>query len=357
MSLSQYFSFITGLLFIFVISLIFIGDADIYTLAYITVFICAAARAIATPGKRRLKISLVTAYSLILASQIMLLDIAVFVEDAPNGHAPFIRRAFGAAILLLPMMVSRYVSVSKYARFYLPSVEETATIGLSELVNAVEKLKHAAGAINHARKNLSPENIKAVVDDLPRHDSFRYINNGSLTDEYFQKATESLPDPNIYIVISKTGSAASDIISVFTQKQYNHASLSFDNALQTIISYNGGERVYPPGLNMEMLEFFSKKPGAGILIYRLPCPPEKKKRILDKIAAINREGSAYNMLGLVLKRSYRPNIMFCSQFVYKVLDDAGLSYFAKPNGKVSPTDLVELDYYRKLKFEKEIKFL
>jgi hypothetical protein len=79
--------------------------------------------------------------------------------------------------------------------------------------------------------------------------------------------------------------------------------------------------------------------------------------MLEKIAKINVEGSAYNILGLFLhKRKHKPNILYCTQFVYNMLDDVGLVYFSKPEGKISPTDLVELDYYRKLKFELEITF-
>jgi hypothetical protein len=40
------------------------------------------------------------------------------------------------------------------------------------------------------------------------------------------------------------------------------------------------------------------------------------------------------------------NIMFCSQFVYKMLDIVGLAYFNKRPGNIKPDDLVELDYYR-----------
>jgi hypothetical protein len=157
-------------------------------------------------------------------------------------------------------------------------------------------------------------------------------------------------------VISNTGSPASEIISVFTNKQFNHASLSFDRDLKTLLSYNGGDRVYPPGLNPEMLSFFNRKDGAGILVYSLPCPAEKKRFVLEKIREINTEGSAYNMLGLVSGRSFRPNIMFCSQFVYCMLELAGLAYFKKGSGKIEPTDFVELDYRRALSFEYEILF-
>jgi hypothetical protein len=73
------------------------------------------------------------------------------------------------------------------------------------------------------------------------------------------------------------------------------------------------------------------------------------------VEEINREGNAYNMLGLVLKYSHKPNIMFCSQFVYRMLQIAGLAYFNKDNGKVRPTDFIELDYYRNLQFVYELR--
>jgi len=59
---------------------------------------------------------------------------------------------------------------------------------------------------------------------------------------------------------------------------------------------------------------------------------------------------------LVAKHSFRPNIMFCSQFVYKMLKLVGLEFFEKDAGEVRPTDFIELDYYKKMAFEYEIKF-
>ena len=72
------------------------------------------------------------------------------------------------------------------------------------------------------------------------------------------------------------------------------------------------------------MTFFRKKADASILVYALPCTRAQKEQVLDRVAQINREGSAYNMLGLVLKYSHKPNIMFCSQFVYRMLELAGL---------------------------------
>ncbi|MCL2565031.1 MAG: hypothetical protein FWE24_04375 [Defluviitaleaceae bacterium] len=357
MNINKHPIYLNMMFFILLCGLMFFADANLFIITYIALFIFVTLRTLITPSTGKVRRYLVISYFAIMILQVIMVNSIVFGETAvvESVYIHLFRRLVAVAMLLLPLLVSRYIIAGKYAHFYLPTIEETATIGFSELIDVAEGVKRTIADTTETGKKLSINNILEVAADISRHDSFSYINNGSLTDDYFQKTMDSLSDPNIYLVISKTGSPASEIISVFTQKQYNHASLSFDKELKTAISYNGGEKVYPPGLNAEMIEFFSKTPGAKILIYSLPCPTEKKILMIDKIKEINQQGSAYNMLGLLLKRSYKPNIMFCSQFVYKMIDYAGLSYFSKADGKVSPTDLVELDYYKKLRFEKEIE--
>jgi hypothetical protein len=340
---------------VLVAGLLFFGNIVLFALVYVTLFVVVSVRTLVSSAGMATKACLIVAYFMIMIVQVTAAAIVVFDADTLLWIERFARKLFGTAILFLPLAISRYISAGKYSVFYLPSIQEAATISFSELNSGVDTVRRALERLHHAGKSMSAENLKTVLDDLPRHDSFRYINNGSLTSTYFAEAAKSLTDPHVYIVISNTGSVASEIISVFTQRQYNHASLSFDMDLNTIISYNGGERLYPPGLNHEMLEFFNKKPGASILIYSLACSRRQKKRILDKVEEINREGSAYNLMGLVLKYSHKPNIMFCSQFVYKMLDMAGLSYFSKEDGNVRPSDLIELDYHKKLRFVHEIK--
>lgn len=48
--------------------------------------------------------------------------------------------------------------------------------------------------------------------------------------------------------------------------------------------------------------------------------------------------------------------MFCSQFVYHILEISNSNYFNMDQTKVKPTDFVEKDYYRKLEYCYEIKF-
>ncbi|MCL2752572.1 MAG: hypothetical protein FWE44_00305 [Defluviitaleaceae bacterium] len=342
---------------IFLAGLVFFANVTIFVATYIVLFVFVTARVVLTPGESSTKAWLIISYVAVVVLQIIMIANFTLGYGAIEGAGYLLRRLLAVGTLLLPILVSRYVIAGKYGHFHMPSVEDATTIGLSTFFSAHDIIKRATLVANDTKKKLCAKNLKESAVELMRHDSFNYINNGSLNESYFEKAAQSMDDPNIYIIVSKTGSPVSEIISIFTQKQYNHASLSFDADLQTIISYNGGERVYPPGLNAEMIEYLHKADDARILVYSLPCPPEKKQMLLNKVAEINSEGSAYNMIGLFVNRSHKPNIMYCSQFVYTMLHYAGIAHFTKPNGKVvNPTDLIEQDYYKKLTFVQEITF-
>jgi hypothetical protein len=297
------------------------------------------------------KLTLIVSYIVIMILQLTYNTLIIHGEDI-NSFVQTISRVFGVIFSVMPFFVEFRFEYKDFANVYLPSVQNIEVFSFSEVKEYAEDVLNS---INKLNKKLSKDNVLEIMRDIPRHSSFRYINDGSLSEEYFHAAYETLNDPWIYIIISNTGSAASEIISIFTQKQYNHASLSFDRELKTIVSYNGGNKIYPPGMNQEMIEYFNKKEDASIIVYKLNVTSEKKKAMIDKIKEINAEGNAYNLLGLITKRTFKPNIMFCSQFVYKMLKYAELQYFEKKNENVSPIDLVELDYYRKLEYEYEIK--
>ena len=363
MSLRKYFWLTNIVILIAISALLFFGSFALFILVYTAVFLVLLARTFLPRGQKRVKLWLIIAFGFLLACQIVLAEQLLLLPGTDGGRVMideslptyWPRRIICTFVILVPLVISRYVVVAKYAQFYLPSIKETGSIGFAELKEAAAKALLFAEKAGHARDSISPANLREIIQDLPHHDSFNYVNEGTLTESYFKKAEETLADLRLYIVISRTGSAASSIISVFTNKNYNHASLSFDRELQTAVSYNGGNNVYPPGMNPEMLVDFAKNDDASILVYSLPCSAEQKARVLKRIRDINESGSAYNMLGLVTKHSYRPNIMFCSQFVYRMLEMEGLAYFKKADGYVKPTDFVELDYRRALVYEYEVK--
>jgi hypothetical protein len=191
-----------------------------------------------------------------------------------------------------------------------------------------------------SQRALSLRDIGSLIRDLPRHSSSRYLTRRSLPEGWFERAYAALEEPYIYIVVSDTGSPASRFIGIFTAALYNHVSLSFDGALETLVSYNGGNGAAKPGLNAEPLEFLGRRAGASLEVYRLGLDSAQKSGLIERIRAIDREGSSYNLLGLLTGKSKLPNIMFCSQFVYSVLDGAGLAYFEKAEGEVRPEDFI-----------------
>ena len=199
------------------------------------------------------------------------------------------------------------------------------------------------------------QNLKEVIKDLPRHHFLTYCNQNSLSPEMFEKAYQTLENGYVYIILSDTRSPASELISLFTKKQYNHASIAFDKELKTMVSYNNGQNRFPPGLHAEKISHFYHRQGACIMVYTLEATAEQKRNMILKIEQLNREGNSYNTVGLLLKHSFQPNIMFCSQFVYHLLHIAGIAYFEKKEECVKPMDFVELDYKRKLKFLYEKK--
>jgi hypothetical protein len=289
-------------------------------------------------------------YSMIFIFQSVFNNTVIFSENV-NTIPSVIYRIIGLMLVPMPFIVGHLFSEIKNNNF--PSVENMKVFTFNEIAENINSVKRI---IEKSQRTLSKENIDELKNDLPRHNSFRYVNKGSLANEYFELAYDTLNDSKIYIIISNTGSPASEIISMFTKKQYNHASLSFDKELKTIISYNGGEKLYPPGLNMETIKYFNKKKDSSVIVYSLGINTEKKRTIIDEIKRINEQGSAYNLFGLVLKHSFKPNIMFCSQFVYKMLRIVGINYFEKEDGQITPADLIELDYEKKLKYEYKIKF-
>ncbi|XMB86773.1 hypothetical protein RJG79_02990 [Mycoplasmatota bacterium WC44] len=339
MKLSNAFKLL--LLIILVVSLLSFCEHGLYTLAYIVMSIYCTVRLFTIKGKISNKIGITLLYLMLLSFQISFSYFVVFVDDI--GLVKFaIAKAIATIFLALPFIVEEAMTVNKYATISIPNLVDKDTFSFETAL----KIKD----------NVPISSIAEVAKDLPRHKIYTYGNKNSLHYEYFYRCEKSLENPFVYLVLSDTGSSASNLIKIATGKNYNHISLSFDKELQTIVSYNGGEKLYPPGLNEEMIEYFNKKKDASIYVYKLPVTMEQKEIMINYIKNINESGSSYNIIGLLTKTSRRKNIMFCSQFVYNVLCAADAQYFDKIDTYVKPTDFVELDYKRKLQFEKQITF-
>lgn len=236
----------------------------------------------------------------------------------------------------------------------------TKTPGIVNLDEAeFHRIMGIKKVVRHMKKSMVKKSVVAVTQikdisklmlDFPRHSALYYVNRKSLSEAYFDKVMATLNEPYIYLVLSQTGSPAGEIIRKITNKPYSHASLSFDENLDTIVSYNGGEGMCFPGLNQEVIQSFHQKEDASIVIYKIKATKRQKKRMVDKIRMINEQGSSYNYLGFLWSYTFKENIMFCSQFVYTILEVAELHYFDKKPSKVMPMDFLELDTDERLEF-------
>ncbi|MCL1810192.1 MAG: hypothetical protein FWG42_10580 [Clostridiales bacterium] len=225
---------------------------------------------------------------------------------------------------------------------------------LKVLSDATAVMKPTGGVFSFGEVLQAAGGLVEIIKDMPRHNVLEYVNRSAIEKAYFEEAEASLADGYIYVVLSSTGTAAGELIRSVTKKDYSHVSLSFDEGLRTLVSYNGGNGLFAPGMNHELLRFFYQKKDANLLVYRVRATKEQKQAVLDEVRKINNEGSSYNLVGLLLPYSHKENIMFCSQFVYHVLKKTGLAYFAKEPHDVKPMDFVELDLKRKLEFHSQV---
>lgn len=262
-------------------------------------------------------------------------------------------RVFVAGLLLLSFFLEQFF-LRKSKDYCVGKMDEDA-MSFEDLRYLKQRIDHKAKRIKEVGGVVTPQFVRDIASDFPRNCAIRYMAKESLSETYFENLEKSLTDPYVYLVFSDTGSPASNFIGIFTNKPYNHLSISFDSELTTLVSYNGGERVSPPGLNQEMIEWFYQKEDASIRVYRLKVTLEQKKIMAERIKTINKEGSAYNLVGVAIGKSIQPNIMVCSEFVYGLLESVNAHYFTKTALEVKPADMIELDYERKLEFVETIQ--
>ena len=342
------------LVFILILGMAFVsfGTAGIFFSAYIAIGMILTLKTATSGQYTSRKFGLVGVYLALLVVQLLFCQIVIFGGPLHGPMFTF-KKILGIILMYTPFIVNTYAN---YRRSVFPSVEDIYTVSFHSLTDGLDRIVRAKNGLAKTRQSLSITNISGFLSDLPRHSATSYINRNGLTDVYFQDCETSMDDLHIYLIMSDTGSYGSELLSVFTRKMYNHVSISFDYDLKTVVSYNGGEKLYPPGMNKEQISFFQKKQGASIIVYSLECSINQKQTMIDKVREINQVGSAYNMVGLVTRATFKPNIMFCSQFIYGLLQEVGLNYFESRAIDVKPTDFVEKDYYRNLDYCYKIKF-
>lgn len=329
--------------------LLFLEDYDVgislHMLIYLTMTgLCLRSMLLPSFQTPRKVASVVLLYSLLLLQLGFLMWSDYSVES----------RVISCGLLLCSFGV-RFFMLQKEDKYCVAPRLTEGMLSFEDMRYVKQRLEYKYDVMKRVGGVMTPTSVRDILLELPRNCAIRYVNKDSLSEEYMTHLEESLMHPYVYLVLSDTGSVASDYIGILTNKPYNHISISFEPSLKTLVSYNGGEKLAPPGLNAEMLEWFYKKEDASIRVYRLAVTQEQKQGMIDKVKQINEEGSAYNVVGMALGKSLQPNIMVCSEFVYGLLQSVGASYFTKPPLETKPTDMIELDYERKLEYVETIQ--
>lgn len=337
-----------GLLFLCAMgTVLFLENYDLGISLHMFVYFCVATaffKSLLKPSIRSSRKAMV----MLLYNSILLFQLYVLmISDFSQGSRVFV------AAMLVPTFFFQQIFLKRSEAFCVSTVSEE-NISFEDLRYLKKVLDHKANRLREVGEVITLPFLRDILSDLPRNCAISYMAKESLSDTYFENLEKSLTDPYVYLVFSDTGSAASNMIGIFTNKPYNHMSISFDAELKTLVSYNGGERVSPPGMNQEMIEWFYQKEEASIRIYRLKVTQEQKTQMAERIRKINKEGSAYNLVGVAIGKSIQPNIMVCSEFVYGLLQSVGAAYFTKPPLEVKPSDMIELDYERKLEYVETI---
>lgn len=162
----------------------------------------------------------------------------------------------------------------------------------------------------------------------------------------------NLPDREIYIVLSQTGSIVSRIIRRVTGKVYNHASISTDASLDTMYSFG---RVHP--YNPVWGGFVKESPNYGTFrrfsntearVLAIPVNDEQYwgiKKYLENMYQ-DRGQYYYNYAGLFLalfhKAYWSKNHYYCSEFVRDVLQRFQVISKDTFSGIVHPESFLQL---------------
>lgn len=152
----------------------------------------------------------------------------------------------------------------------------------------------------------------------------------------------------VYIMVSKTSTWPSNVIRMWTKQPYAHTSLALDIELNEMYSFARKKLNNPFDCGFISEDITSGVFGRDInttcQIARLWVTTNQYKQIVKILNQFEQDKSFYhyNYLGIfgvmcnrAIERKYN---YFCSQFVYYVLQKAGVQMFDKQPGLTRPED-------------------
>lgn len=167
----------------------------------------------------------------------------------------------------------------------------------------------------------------------------------------------------VYIVISKTSTIPSNVIKMWTKEPYAHTSIALDIELNKMYSFARKKLNNPFNCGFITEDItkgvFGRDVNTACRIGRLWVTPTEYRRIRGILKSFQKNKASYKynyigIFGVMINRAVeRKYNYFCSQFVYYVLQKAGVKMFDKPPGLAKPEDFrvwseLELVYEGKL---------
>ena len=157
----------------------------------------------------------------------------------------------------------------------------------------------------------------------------------------------------IFLVLTRTGTWLSRTIGYFTQDEYTHLSISFDDNLNSMYSFGrtNPSNPFSGGFVVENIStgVFKMFPNAKCLVFKYSVTEEQYTLLKNGINNFlsDKELYKYSVLGLIgiqlnhpVDRTY---YYFCSQFVFKLLIEAGIDVGDINASLSKPTDILTLN--------------
>lgn len=157
----------------------------------------------------------------------------------------------------------------------------------------------------------------------------------------------------LYIVLTRTNTAISRLIRLVTSDDYTHAAISFDRDLEQMYSF-GRRNTYNPfigrfkheDLNEGIYKISKRLPGVVLEIEIPKEQYEQAKSLLNDFIE-NSHLYKYNYRGLIYSMLNRPaqydHRFLCSEFVYYILKECGITDFHVSGNLVRPQSFLNLD--------------
>ncbi|MFD2444577.1 hypothetical protein ACFSO7_11425 [Bacillus sp. CGMCC 1.16607] len=159
----------------------------------------------------------------------------------------------------------------------------------------------------------------------------------------------------VYLLLTDTGTLFTRMIKLYTNKPYNHASISFDSQLAEVYSFGRKSPRNPfiGGFVKENIQDGLLK-HSNCAIYCCTLTEYQYQKMKNFIQSIEEQKHCYryNLLGLFAiilnKKLKRENAFFCSEFVATVLNKGENFHFSKPLSLVTPHDLQQSSNFQKI---------